>query len=81
MEEFIDAMYTSGLIPTITKPTRLQSNSASLIDNIFTSSLSVGLAGILLNDISDHNMTFALEEITTESLEGRVKKQIFLKKI
>ena len=66
-EEFIDAMYTSGLIPLITKPTRLQDTSATLIDNIFTSSLSVTIAGILLNDISDHNMIFALEKISTGS--------------
>ena len=51
-EEFIDAMFSFGLIPTITKPTRTQGNVATLIDNLFTSSISVNLTGILLNDIS-----------------------------
>ena len=30
-EEFIDAMYSSGLIPTITKPTRIQGGLATLL--------------------------------------------------
>ena len=73
-EEYIDAMFSSGLIPKITKPTRTQSNAATLIDNLFTLSLSIGLSGILLNDIFDHHMVFALEEITTDTPEGKTKK-------
>ena len=65
-------MYASGLIPTITKPTRLQGTSATLIDNIFTSSVGVGLASVILNDISDHNMVFAIVEISTDAPESRV---------
>ena len=79
-EEFIDAMFSYRLIPTITKPTRTQGNTASLIDNFFTSSVGVNLAGILLNDISDHHIVFAIEEITTGTPEGNVKKQICLLK-
>ena len=67
-------MYAGGLIPTITKPKRLQGTSATLIDNIFSSSVGVDLAGVILNDISDHNMIFALEEISTGTPEGKVKK-------
>ena len=73
-EEFIDAMFSFGLVPTITKPTRTQGNAATLIDNIFTSSVSMGISGILLNDISDHHMVFAIEEISTGSPEGNIKK-------
>ena len=47
-EEFIDAMFSFGLIPTITKPTRTQGNIATLIYHLFTSSVGANLAGILL---------------------------------
>merc|ERR1712059_37876 len=73
-EEFIDLMYANGLVPNITKPTRIQSTSATLIDNIFSSSVSIGLSGILLDDISDHNMVFAVEEISTNVPEAKTKK-------
>ena len=42
-EEFIDAMFSFGLVPTITKPTRTQGNTATLIDNLFTSSVGMNL--------------------------------------
>lgn len=34
--EFLDAMYTNMFSPLITHPTRITSNTATLIDNIFT---------------------------------------------
>ena len=67
-------MYASGLIPNITKPTRLQGNSATLIDNIFTSSMGISMAGVLLNDISDHSIVFAIAEIATDAHESKVKR-------
>ena len=71
-EEFIDAMFSYGLIPTFTKPTRMQGNTATLIDNLFTSSLSSGISGILINDISDHNMVSTLGEIIADTPEGKL---------
>lgn len=51
-EEFIETLYS---FPTITKPTRITGNGATLIDNIFTNNVeSNSLSGILINDISDH---------------------------
>ena len=38
--DFIDQIYTLGLHPLITRPTRITSHSKTLIDNIFTSDLS-----------------------------------------
>ena len=34
--QFLEALYSYGLIPMITKPTRITAHSATLIDNIFT---------------------------------------------
>ena len=74
-EEFIDAMFSNGLLPKITKPTRTQGNTATLIENLFTSSLSIGLFGIPINDISDHHMVFALEEIITDTPKSKIKNR------
>ena len=56
-QEFIDLMYSDSLFPTITKPTRVTSHSATLIDNIFCNNIlnEQALSGILYTDISDHN--------------------------
>ena len=36
--DFLNIMSSNSLYPSITKPTRITSNSATLIDNIFTNS-------------------------------------------
>ena len=35
-----DALFSNGFVPMITRPTRVTSNSATLIDNIFTNQLN-----------------------------------------
>ena len=41
--------------PLITRPTRITSNTATLIDNIFTNHLNnYSFSGLLFTDISDH---------------------------
>ena len=58
----INSAYASGIIPTISKPTRITSNSASLIDNIYVSCPKARdfKAGILSYDLSDHLPVFAI---------------------
>lgn len=59
--QFFNQLSSSGFRPLITKPTRITSSSATLIDNIFTNSqTSEHLNGILINDISDHLPVFAI---------------------
>ena len=53
---FFDTMLNKELFPTITRPTRITKQSATLIDNIF---VSINLhkkyeSTILINDMSDH---------------------------
>ena len=50
----------NGLVPTITKPTRITHNSATLIDNIYISIKNKGVikSAILCADISDHLPVF-----------------------
>ena len=38
-KDFIEMLYSLGLYPLIDRPSRITSNSATLIDNIFTNEL------------------------------------------
>ena len=53
---FLRAIYDKGLLPMITKPTRITTSSATLIDNIFVDDLLYASteSGIILDDSSDH---------------------------
>lgn len=63
VQTFLDLFHSSSFIPLIDKPTRVTSESASLIDNIFTNSLlDSHSAGILVADISDHYPVFCFSE-------------------
>ena len=57
--EFIQCNLDFGLIPTITRPTRITKTSATLIDNIIVSQNLYGsfISSILINDTSDHLLT------------------------
>ena len=61
VRQFLDLMYSIGLYPLITKPTRISQNTATLIDNIFTTDIEQHYTcGLLINDISDHLPIFAV---------------------
>lgn len=53
--EFLDLMYSRGLYPTITRPSRITSSCATLIDNIFLNIIDKNVkSGLLINDTTDH---------------------------
>ena len=55
--DFIDQLHSNSFISLINKPTRVKTQSATLIDDIFTNSLSDmehTIQGIIYSDISDH---------------------------
>jgi len=55
-------MYSHGIFPLITKPTRISSTSSTLIDNIFSNNI-IGnsiFKGILFTDVSDHFPVFSI---------------------
>ena len=65
--DFNDTLFSNGFVPLITRPTRVTSNSATLIDNIFTNQLNNNsinhvMSGILLTDISDHYPIFHIKK-------------------
>ena len=53
---FLDLLYANGYLPLINRPTRISTDTATLIDNIFTNNISVGnnINSIFCTDISDH---------------------------
>ena len=57
---FLNNMYSVGLTPLISKPTRIVGNSMSLLDNIFIAKPWDYLSGIMLTDITDHFPVFLI---------------------
>ena len=56
---FIHGMFASTFYPTISRPTRVTQQTATLIDNIITNMHEYPVtSGILYNDISDHFPVF-----------------------
>ena len=55
-QDFIEMNIDSGLIPVISRPTRITKSSATLIDNIFISQQLTDdyQCGLLIEDLSDH---------------------------
>ena len=55
-QDFIELNLDMNLLPVITKPTRVTSTSATLIDNIFVSNKLQHCikAGVIVTDLSDH---------------------------
>ena len=47
-----------GYLPRISLPTRVTDHSATLIDNIFSSVLDDSKSGVIINNISDHQMIY-----------------------
>ena len=58
--EFLEVMYSHAFTPLIAKPTRVTSNTATLIDNIFTNTSRNSFNRIILSDISDHFPIFCI---------------------
>lgn len=59
--DFLDALYSRGLYPLITKPSRITSDCSSFILIIFINFLENTVeSGLLINDISDPLPVFAI---------------------
>lgn len=61
---FLEVMLSYSLRPSIFRPTRIATYSATLIDNIFSNDYTKPfLTGILLTDISDHLPVFSIMDV------------------
>jgi hypothetical protein len=74
--EFLDLMYTSSMLPLITKPTRITNNTYSLIDNIFHNDVlqNYFINGIIYTDISDHFPVFSIKTNNPLSAQQKTHK-------
>ncbi len=61
--DFVNIILSHSLYPSITKPTRITSNTATLIDNIFTNSTAEQTSGIIMTDLSDHLPVFICTDL------------------
>ena len=60
IDRFAELLYSYSFYSVIESPTRIQSSSASLIDNIFTNYGNHMSCGILISDVSDHLPIFTI---------------------
>ncbi|KAL7382736.1 hypothetical protein ABVT39_027076 [Epinephelus coioides] len=73
-KEFINSMYSMSLYPLITRPTRITTHSATLIDNIFTNIIDEKItSGIIINDTSNHLPVFATIHSSTGTNKENTK--------
>ena len=75
--DFIEANLDFGMIPTVTRPTRITQTTATLIDNILVSQNLCGayVSNILVNDTSDHLPSVCvLKNVRTSNKEPVVIK-------
>ena len=56
---FLELFLSASFLPLISKPTRVNYNSATLIDNIFSNVIPLPDSYIILSDITDHYPIFA----------------------
>ena len=79
VKRFYDNVFQNGAIPLITKPTRVTTRTATLIDNIFTNNIfDPSLKkGIIKSSISDHFPIFVSINIS----KHKVKKEKIEQKI
>ena len=72
-EEYLDMLYSNNFLPLITKPTRVTSHTATLIDHIYTNtSFQQTSAGIANVDISDHLPTFCIADIPVNQQKNKL---------
>lgn len=71
---FINGIFSGGLLPLITKPTRICDSTATLIDHILTNITSLDhVSGITITDISDHFGVFAIFKNKTKKYATELK--------
>ena len=74
--EFLDIMYSKLFVPLITRPSRITSHTATLLDNIFVNNPSNYLhSGLLISDISDHQPVFSF---LSNEVDGENKQNIHI---
>lgn len=80
VKRFVNMLLQLGVVPTITKATRITNTSTTLIDNIITNNFnsdSKFATGIIQTDISDHFPNFLLTDNDNCDMQGNSQNAIF----
>ena len=72
---FFEKLVSAGYLPKISLPTRITDHSATLIDNIFGNRIDNNESGIILNNISDHQMIYTY---STAQLPCRTREKQYV---
>ncbi len=79
-ENNLDRLFACGFLPIIVKPTRITNSTATLLDHIYTNSVTAtGHSGIIITDVADHFGTFYLvmsNKMNNQS-RNKIKKRTF----
>ena len=76
---FLNLVYSNACYPHINKPTRIDSHSSTLIDNIFSNIFDKDIiAGLLYSEVSDHLPIFVI--CNSNSLSEKISKPITYRK-
>ena len=61
--DYLDTLFQNDFLPTIIKPTRITSSSATLVDHIYMNNITTdGKSGIIITDLADHFGTFYISQ-------------------
>ena len=77
---FYNNLTAAGYLPRISMPTRVTNQSATLIDNIFSTELYNNESAIIVNNISDHQMICTYSTNTNKTISTSSKKFIEIEK-
>ena len=82
VKNFINTLLQHNLVPTINKPTRITTNTITLIDNIITNDIINNLTGVIKSDVSDHfpNFLICQKNLETFKNETIISKRFIDKK-
>jgi len=75
--DYVDLLFSFGFLQLIMRPTRLSSNSATLIDHILTSNSDITESAVLISDISDHFPIFCFSKSSTYKTHSIIKARNF----
>ena len=74
---FIDNVISQGVIPHVTKPTRITSNSATLIDHLYLNHNHPNYeSGIIITDVADHFGIFHIINLVQNNIIYRKVRQL-----
>ena len=77
--EYLDSLFANVFVPLISKPTRVTTSSATLIDHMYTNDItSSHHSAIIINDVADQFGTFCIfQGKLKKSKPSKIKKRSF----